>query len=79
MKLLALLITIPLVAAMLLPYRLLALELQRSSCWKQFLHYQKSLCKAETNSLRIKFLENCKRSDIIPRISYIEKFHNATQ
>ena len=56
-----------LVAAMLLPYRLLALELKRSRCWKQFLQYQKFVCNVKTNNLRIKFLENCKKSDLIPR------------
>ena len=52
---------------MILPYRLLAKELQRSCCWKQYLQYQKALCKVECNSLRIKFLENCKRADVIPK------------
>ena len=52
---------------MFLPYRLLAKELQRSCCLKQFLQYQKAICKLENNSLRIKFLENCKRADIIPK------------
>ena len=52
---------------MFLPYRLLALELKRGTCWKQFLHYQKAVCKLETNRLRIVFLENCKRSELIPR------------
>ena len=52
---------------MFLPLRLLALELKRSSCWKEYLHYQKFINKVESNSLRIKFLENCKRADVIPR------------
>ena len=52
---------------MFLPYRLLAQELKRSNCWKEFLHYQKAINKLEINSLRIEFLENCKRSDLIPR------------
>ena len=52
---------------MFLPVRLLALELKRSSCWKQYLHYEKTINKVENNSLRIKFLENCKRADVIPR------------
>ena len=56
-----------LVTTMFLPHRLLALELERSSCWKQYLHYQKTLIKVENNSLQIKFLENCKRADLIPR------------
>merc|ERR1711888_564566 len=56
-----------LVTTMILPYRLLAKELQRTGCWKQYLQYQKALCKVECNSLRIKFLENCKRADVIPK------------
>ena len=52
---------------MFLPIRLLALELKRSGCYKQFLHYQSALIKVERNSLRIKFLENCKRADVIPK------------
>ncbi len=67
MKVLAQYLIVSLVATMFLPYRLMALELKRSRCWKQFLHYQKTLIKVETNSLRIKFLEKCKRSDLIPR------------
>ena len=45
----------------------MAKDLQRSGCWKHYLQYQKALCKVECNSLRIKFLENCKRADIIPK------------
>ena len=52
---------------MILPYRLMAKDLQRSGCWKHYLQYQKALCKVECNSLRIKFLENCKRADVIPK------------
>ena len=56
-----------LVATMLLPYRLLALELRRSDCWKQFRHYQKTLQKCENNLLRIDFLKNCKKAELIPK------------
>ena len=52
---------------MFLPLRLLALELKRSSCWKQYRHYEKTLIKVERNSLPVKFLENCKRADLIPK------------
>ena len=51
---------------MFLPLRLLALELKRRDCWKEYLQYQKHLEKVEINSLRIHFLDNCKRADIIP-------------
>ena len=56
-----------LVATMFLPARLLAKELRRNNCWKQYLHYQKAVCKVESNHLRVKFLENCKRADVIPK------------
>ena len=52
---------------MFLPFRLLALELKQTGCWKEYLHYEKYLGKSEKNSLRIKFLENCKRADLIPK------------
>ena len=51
---------------MFLPLRLLALELKRNDCWKEYLQYQKILCKVKNNNLRIKFLENCKRAELIP-------------
>ena len=41
--------------------------MKRSNRWKFFQHYQKSLCKLEINQCRIKFLENCKKSELIPR------------
>ena len=50
-----------------LPIRLLAIELQRGCCWKQYLQYQKALHKLDNNILRVKFLDNCKRADVIPR------------
>ena len=50
-----------------LPLRLLAKQLQRSGCWKHYLQYQKALHKIDNNSCRIKYLENCKRADIIPK------------
>ena len=52
---------------MFLPYRLLLLELQRIGCLKSFLQYQKFLCKVENHSLRIQFLNNCFKADLIPR------------
>ena len=45
----------------------MAKDLQRSGGWRCYLHYQKALCKVERNSLRVKFLENCKRADLIPK------------
>ena len=56
-----------LITTMYLSARLLAKELRRNNCWKQYLHYQKAVCKVENNSLRVKFLENCKRADVIPK------------
>jgi len=51
---------------MFLPFRLLALELKRSNCDKDFYRYLRTVRKAERNSLRIKFLQNCKQADIVP-------------
>ena len=52
---------------MFLPRRLLTLELKRHNCWKQYLKYEDHLIKKVNNKLRIEFLQNCKRADIIPR------------
>ena len=52
---------------MYIPFRLMATRLKQFNCWKQYLQYQKILLKYDNNSLRIDFLENCKRADIIPR------------
>ena len=51
---------------MFLPIRLLQLELRRRDCLKEFLKYQDLLVKLTNNKLRIEFLDNCKRADIIP-------------
>ena len=51
---------------MFLPHRLLATEMKRRDCWREYLQYQKVLDKVENNRLRIDFLEKCKRADIIP-------------
>ena len=60
-------VTILTLVAMLLPHRLLALELKRSNSWKHYLHYQKAICKQEINQCRINFLDQCKKNDVIPR------------
>ena len=52
---------------MFLPLRLLAQELKGHDCWKLYLDYTKIRGKIENNKLRIAFLEDCKRADIIPR------------
>ena len=52
---------------MFLPRRLLALELRRNGCSKTFVRYQASLQKLKNNTLRIEFLENCFKAEIIPR------------
>ena len=62
------LIQITCLALMFLPLRLLAIELQRrDDCWKTFLQYQSALEKVENNSLRLKFIDSCIKSDVIPR------------
>ena len=52
---------------MFLPARLVAIELRRNDCWKQYLQYQKCICKVEICNLRVRFLDNCKHADVIPR------------
>ena len=60
-------ILIILLAIMFLPYNLLILELHKINGFKPFIQYERHLCKLENNELRISFLENCKKSDIIPK------------
>ena len=45
----------------------LAREIKRSGCYKHFFQYEKATIKCELNSLRIHFLKQCKRSELIPR------------
>ena len=52
---------------MFLPYRLLAIVLQRTECWKSFLEYDRILQKRERTLCRIDFLEKCWQADIIPK------------
>ena len=52
---------------MILPLRLLAIELNRDDCWKTYLQYQTALEKVGNNDLRLKFIDNCIKSDVIPR------------
>ena len=42
------------------------MELRRNGCWKIYLRYRTSFQKLEMNNLRLKFLENCRKADIIP-------------
>ena len=51
---------------MFLPNKLFVMELRRNGCWKIYLQYRTSLQKLEMNNLRLKFLENCNKADIIP-------------
>ena len=52
---------------MLLPYRLLALELRRNDSWPTFLRYQKCLEKKHASDLRVQYIKNCMEADVIPR------------
>ena len=52
---------------MFLPHRLFEIELRRSSCFKDFLLYKRVIDKVDKCSERIKFLEKCRDSDIIPK------------
>ena len=46
---------------------LLEALLRKIHCYKQYYHYKKSRIKVLNVSMRIKFLEKCIKSDIIPR------------
>ena len=50
-----------------LPRRLLIMELKRSGCYKSYLQYFRAICRLESCTLRLKFLETCLKSDIIPK------------
>ena len=52
---------------MFLPFRLLASSLRAVNGWKEFLDYRKALINKEKNLLRISFIEECIKADIIPR------------
>ena len=52
---------------MFLPYKLLMLECKRNDNWKDFLQYRKTVRKKENHCLRINFLENCLKANIVPR------------
>ena len=43
------------------------LELRRVGCYKSYLQYTRYICNVEACILRVKFLENCLKSDIIPK------------
>ena len=51
----------------LLPYKLFITELTRNNSLREYLQYEKALCKLTINIARIEFLENCRKSDIIPK------------
>ena len=52
---------------MFLPERLLKTELRRHNCYREYLHYVKSLDKLDKCILRTNFLVECRNSDIIPK------------
>ena len=64
---LSIIFTISILTNMMLPYRLLSIELTRNDCLNTFLHYQKSLKKIEKNSQRVNFLTSCFKAVIILR------------
>ena len=45
----------------------MAITLKWKDCWKQYLHHERSLLKRENCKCRIKFLENCRSADLIPK------------
>ena len=56
-----------LLTLMLLPYRLLACSLRRNDAWPLFLQYQKAVGKLQSNTLRLKYINECLKADIVPR------------
>ena len=52
---------------MFLPFRLLAISLKITECWKVFLDYERSLKKLANCMCRITLLEQCYQADIIPK------------
>ena len=50
---------------MFLPYHLLAKELRRKDCCKQYLDYKRSLIKRERNKCQIDILKKCIQKDIV--------------
>ena len=51
----------------LLPYKYLTNKLKSNNCFNHYIKYERHICKVENNVLRIKFLENCKKADLIPK------------
>ena len=51
----------------LLPYIWLKPVLEKREAYIKFKQYEKSVCKIENNRLRTKFLNDCKKSDIVPK------------
>ena len=41
--------------------------MKRNGSWKEYLHYRKVLRQKENHRLRINFLENCLKANIVPR------------
>ena len=78
LNMLSIVFTITTLTNMILPYRLLSIELSRNDCLNAFLQYEKSLVKIEKNSQRVKFLTACFKADIIPRFLKFRIPNNGT-
>ena len=52
---------------MFLPRKLFKIELERNDSWKNFLRYQTALRKSVDQTVRLKFLDNCLKSHIVPK------------
>ena len=76
--LLSIVLSITTLTNMLLPYRLLSIELSRNDCLNTYLQYQKAPAKLEKNTLRVKFLSSCFKADIIPRFLRFRIPNNGT-
>ena len=78
LNMLSIVFTTTILINMILPYRLLSIELSRNDCLNTFLQYEKSLVKIEKNSQRVKFLTACFKADIIPRFLKFRIPNNGT-
>ena len=52
---------------MILPLKLLQIELRRNDCFKDYLDYNKFIDKTDKCVERVSFLKRCRDSDIIPK------------
>ena len=64
------------VITMLLPWNYVEITLKKNSCFKDYLVYKRTIDKVDKCSERIKFLDKCRDSDIIPKFLNFRIPHN---